>query len=156
MGAFFLLVGWWLLIWGILVCPIKILSLNLIKIFYENDEKVIDKINILQATKKCMANAINNIKIKPDIVLIDALDGLEINVEHKSIIKGDALSYSIGAASIVAKVTRDRFMLQMNDIYPEFGFAKHKGYGTAAHIQALKEHGPCDIHRRSFIKFLEK
>lgn len=120
------------------------------------DEKVIDEINILQATKKCMANAINNLKIRPDIVLVDALDGLNINVPEKAIIKGDAQSYSIGAASIVAKVTRDRFMVEMDKKYPEYGFAKHKGYGTAVHINALKEYGAAPIHRKTFIKFLQE
>lgn len=120
------------------------------------DEKVIDEINILRATKKCMANAINNLKIRPDIVLVDALDGLNINVPEKAIIKGDAQSYSIGAASIVAKVTRDRFMVEMDKKYPEYGFAKHKGYGTAVHINALKEYGAAPIHRKTFIKFLQE
>ncbi len=120
------------------------------------DEKVIDEINILQATKKCMTNAINNLKIKPDIVLVDALDGLQINVPEKAIIKGDALSYSIGAASIVAKVTRDRFMVELDTRYPEYGFAKHKGYGTAVHIQALKQYGATPVHRQTFIKFLKE
>lgn len=119
------------------------------------DEKVIDEINILQATKKCMANAVNNLKVKPDIVLVDAVSDLDINVPSKAIVKGDALSYSIGAASIVAKVTRDRFMVEQDSIYPEYGFAKHKGYGTAMHIAALKEHGATPIHRQSFIKFLK-
>lgn len=119
------------------------------------DEKVIDEINILNATKRCMAAAINNLKVKPDIVFVDALDGLDINVPEKAIIKGDALSYSIGAASIVAKVTRDRFMVEMDKKYPEYGFAKHKGYGTAMHMAALREHGASAIHRQSFIKFLK-
>ena len=119
------------------------------------DEKIIDEINILQATKKCMSAAINNLKVKPEIVLVDALDGLDITVPEKAIVKGDALSYSIGAASIVAKVTRDRFMVELDKTYPEYGFAKHKGYGTAFHINALKEYGPTPIHRQTFIKFLK-
>ena len=120
------------------------------------DEKIIDEINILNATKKCMANAINNMKIKPDICLVDALSGLDTSIKLKSIIRGDALSYNIGAASILAKVTRDRFMVGMDYMYPEYGFAKHKGYGTKMHIDALKQIGPCEIHRKSFIKFLNE
>lgn len=116
------------------------------------DNCVIDEINILQATKKCMASAINNLKVKPDIVLVDALDGLEINVPELPIIHGDALSYSIGASSIVAKVTRDRFMVELSKKYPEYGFEKHKGYGTKAHIEAIKKYGLCEIHRRTFTK----
>lgn len=116
------------------------------------DNCVIDEINILQATKKCMASAINNLKVKPDIVLVDALVGLEINVPELPIIHGDALSYLIGASSIVAKVTRDRFMTELSKKYPEYGFEKHKGYGTKAHIEAIKKYGLCEIHRRTFTK----
>lgn len=116
------------------------------------DNCVIDEINILQATKKCMASAINNLKVKPDIVLVDALVGLEINVPELPIIHGDALSYLIGASSIVAKVTRDRFMAELSKKYPEYGFEKHKGYGTKAHIEAIKKYGLCEIHRRTFTK----
>jgi len=118
-------------------------------------EKDIDELNILKATKVCMSRAINGLNIKPDIMLIDALEGLDVNCETKAIVHGDALSYSIGAASILAKVTRDRFMVEMDSKYPEYGFAKHKGYGTKIHMDTLKEIGPCEIHRRSFIKFLE-
>lgn len=117
-------------------------------------EDEIDKINILNATKKCMANAINKLGVKPDVCLVDALDGLETDVKLVSIVHGDALSYNIGAASIIAKVTRDRFMEEQDKLFPEYGFAKHKGYGTKVHMEALREHGPCKIHRRSFIKFL--
>ncbi|MBQ9789996.1 MAG: ribonuclease HII [Clostridia bacterium] len=117
-------------------------------------EDEIDKINILNATKKCMANAINNLETKPDVCLVDALDGLETDVELVSIVHGDALSYNIGAASILAKVTRDRFMEEQDKLFPEYGFAKHKGYGTKLHMDALRSIGPCKIHRRSFIKFL--
>lgn len=116
------------------------------------DNCVIDEINILQATKKCMASAINNLKVKPDIVLVDALAGLEINVPELPIIHGDALSYLIGASSIVAKVTRDRFMTELSKKYPEYSFEKHKGYGTKAHIEAIKKYGLCEIHRRTFTK----
>ena len=120
------------------------------------DEKEIDELNILQATKKCMAKAINGLEVKPDIMLVDALDGLDISCNAKPIVHGDALSYSIGAASILAKVTRDRYMVELDSKYPQYGFAKHKGYGTKQHMDALREYGPCEIHRRSFIKFLDK
>lgn len=115
-------------------------------------EKEIDEINILQATKKCMASAINNLKIKPDIMLIDAVDGLDINCKSKPIIHGDALSYMIGAASILAKVSRDRYMVELDQKYPGYGLAKNKGYGTKEHMDALKALGATPIHRRSFIK----
>ncbi|MBR2909234.1 MAG: ribonuclease HII [Clostridia bacterium] len=122
--------------------------------FVFHDE--IDEINILQATKKCMAKAINNLKVEPDMMLIDALTGLEINCPSKGIIHGDAVCYSIGAASIIAKVTRDRYMVDMDKIYPEYGFAKNKGYGTKEHMDALRNIGPCPIHRKSFIGFLHR
>ena len=93
-----------------------------------------------------------NIK-KPDVILVDALTGIDtLGIPYKSIIHGDAISYSIACASIIAKVTRDRIMKQMDEIYPQYGFAKHKGYGTAAHMQAIRENGLCPIHRRSFVK----
>lgn len=117
----------------------------------EVSPQVIDEINILEATKKCMAMAVNGLKIKPEIVLIDALD-IKIDIPTKGIIKGDALSYSIGASSILAKVYRDEQMCEMAKTYPEYAFEKHKGYGTAVHINAIKEFGACSIHRRSFIK----
>ena len=120
------------------------------------DEKIIDEINILNATKLCMSKAINNLKVKPDVMLIDALEGLDVDCKTKAIIKGDSLSYNIGAASIIAKVTRDRFMVQMDEKYPGYGFAKNKGYGTKEHMDALKSIGPCEMHRRSFIKFLDE
>ena len=122
-----------------------------IQFVYEDE---IDEINILNATKKCMATAINSMKVKPDVCLVDALDNLDTSVPLVPIIHGDALSYNIGAASILAKVTRDRFMVKQDTLFPEYGFAKHKGYGTAVHMKALREIGPCKIHRRSFIKFL--
>lgn len=118
-------------------------------------EKEIDEINILNATKKCMAKAINNLSVKPDVCLVDAVSGLDTDVELVSIIHGDALSYNIGAASILAKVTRDRYMVEMDEKYPEYGFAKHKGYGTKVHMDTLRQIGPCEIHRKSFIKFLD-
>ncbi len=111
----------------------------------------IDEINILEATKLCMKNALEGLSIKPDVALIDALK-LDINIPVVNIIKGDFLSYSIGAASIIAKVYRDNLMVQMAEKYPQYSFEKHKGYGTAAHISAIKEFGATPIHRRSFIK----
>ncbi|MBR6789217.1 MAG: ribonuclease HII [Clostridia bacterium] len=116
------------------------------------DEKIIDEINILNATKKCMENAIKNLSITPDIVLIDAVKGLNINAKTESIIKGDAKSYNIAAASIVAKVTRDRLMKDYHEKYPVYNFIKNKGYGTAEHIKAIKEFGASPIHRKTFIK----
>ena len=116
-------------------------------------EKEIDKINILNATKEGLTQSIANLKIRPDLILVDALDKIDtLGIPFKPIIKGDALVYSISCASIIAKVTRDRIMRQMDEIYPEYGFAGHKGYGTAKHIQAIKEYGLCDIHRKSFTK----
>ena len=115
------------------------------------DRETIDTINILNATKLGMLNCIENLKTKPDIVLIDAV---EIPTETKtiSIIKGDSLSYSIACASILAKVSRDRLMLEIDKEYPDYGFAKHKGYGTKVHIEALKKYGKCPYHRDTFIK----
>ena len=116
------------------------------------DEKIIDELNILNATKMAMEIAVETLKVKPDLLLIDAvnLDGL--NIPQKSIIKGDSLSVSIAAASIIAKVTRDRLIEEMDSIYPEYGFKKHKGYGTKEHIDAIKKFGICPIHRVSFTK----
>lgn len=119
-------------------------------------EEVIDKINILQATKLCMKEAIESLPLRPDVVLIDAIDKLDTDVNLRGIIKGDALSYSIGCASILAKVTRDEYMVNLAKEYPEYGFEKHKGYGTKVHIEALKKYGHCKHHRLSFLKFLEE
>lgn len=117
------------------------------------DEKVIDEINILEATKKGLTTSLQELKVKPNLILVDALNKIDtLGIPYKSIIKGDALCYSISCASIIAKVTRDRIMRQWDEIYPMYGFEKHKGYGTAAHIQAIKEHGICPIHRKSFTK----
>ncbi len=115
------------------------------------DEKTIDEINILNATKKGMQIAANSLKVTPDIVLIDAVKGLELPYKQQAIIKGDATSYAIAAASIIAKVTRDRLMRAAGENFPEYGFANNKGYGTAEHIAALKKFGPCELHRRTFI-----
>lgn len=110
----------------------------------------IDEMNILNATKACMKDAITSLAVKPDIVIVDALQ-LDIPYKTFGIIHGDALSYSIGAASIVAKVTRDRYMEEMAKEYPQYDFEHNMGYGTAKHISALKEFGPTPIHRKSFI-----
>lgn len=115
------------------------------------DEKTIDEINILQATKLCMKNCVESLSVKPDVLFVDALK-LDVDVPQVSIIKGDFKSYTIGCASIVAKVYRDKLMEKYDEIYPEYGFKKHKGYGTKAHIDAIKEVGPCNIHRMTFIK----
>lgn len=117
----------------------------------EIDHNVIDEINILNATKNCMQKAINTLKIKPDVVFIDAVK-LDVNVETLSIIKGDAKSYTIGCASILAKVYRDRLMEEYSKIYQGYGFEKNSGYGTKQHIEKIKEIGPCQIHRKTFIK----
>lgn len=110
----------------------------------------IDEINILEATKKAMRDAAA--QVPADVFLIDAVTGLVLNGQEVPIIKGDATSYAIAAASIVAKVTRDRQLIELDKQYPAYGFARNKGYGTAEHIAALKEIGPCVAHRRSFIR----
>lgn len=117
----------------------------------EISEKVIDEINILNATKLCMLDCVNSLSIKPDVLLVDAVK-LDTDIEQINIVKGDLLSYTIGCASILAKVYRDRLMAKYGEIYPEYGFEKHAGYGTKAHIQKIMEIGPCKIHRRTFIK----
>ncbi len=121
------------------------------------DQKEIDEINILQATKKGLTMAIKELKVKPERIIVDALTGIDtLGVPYTSIIKGDAKCYSIAAASIIAKVTRDRIMREWDEIYPQYGFEKHKGYGTATHIAAIKEYGICPLHRLSFVKNIIK
>lgn len=115
------------------------------------DEHVIDDINILNATYSAMRMAISGLSVAPDLLLNDAVTIPQVDIKQVPIIKGDAKSISIGAASIIAKVYRDNLMAKMDELYPEYGFAKNKGYGTAEHIEALKKYGPCPIHRRSFI-----
>ena len=116
-------------------------------------QDVIDEINILKATKQGVTKVVEGLDVKPDLILVDALTHIDTKgIPYDSIIKGDAKCYNIAAASIIAKVTRDRIMRQWDEIYPQYGFINHKGYGTAKHIQALKEYGPCPIHRKSFIK----
>ena len=117
------------------------------------DQKEIDEINILNATKKGLTTAIKELKVKPERILVDALTGIDtLGIPYTSIIKGDAKSYSIAAASIIAKVTRDRIMREWDELYPQYGFEKHKGYGTKMHIDAIKEYGLCPLHRLSFVK----
>ena len=125
------------------------------------NQEEIDRINILNATKKGLTIAIKELEEKlekqnlkrPEVILVDALTGIDtLGIPYKSIIHGDAISYSIACASIIAKVTRDRMLREYDKEYPEYGFAKHKGYGTAAHMQAIRENGLCPIHRRSFVK----
>ena len=113
----------------------------------------IDNINILNATKKGLTTCVKELDIKPDLIIVDALNKIDTQgIPYQSIIKGDAKCYSIAAASILAKVTRDRIMREWDKVYPQYGFAAHKGYGTAKHIEAIKEYGLCPIHRRSFTK----
>lgn len=116
-----------------------------------NSPERIDEINILQATFEAMREAISKLSVTPDILLNDAVTIPGVDIKQVPIIKGDAKSISIGAASIVAKVTRDRLMEDYDKLFPEYGFASNMGYGTAVHIKALKELGPCPIHRQSFI-----
>lgn len=115
------------------------------------ESDVIDEINILQATYLAMQKAIAALEPGPDFILADAVTIPGIDIPQKGIVKGDAKSVSIAAASIIAKVTRDRIMLEYDRLYPEYGFASHKGYGTKAHIAALQKYGPLDIHRKTFI-----
>lgn len=118
----------------------------------EVDNKTIDRINILQATKLCMKQAVEGLTVEPDVVFVDGNFKIDISMPQQTLIKGDALSYSIGAASILAKVYRDRLMCEFDKIYPQYGFAQHKGYGTKMHRDAIREYGLCEIHRRTFIK----
>ncbi len=118
----------------------------------EVDNKTIDKVNILNATRLCMQNCVKTLKVAPDFVLIDYIVGLDLDVPNIPIIKGDAKSYSIACASILAKVYRDRLMEELDKKYPEYDFKKHKGYGTKEHIENLKKFGKCEIHRDTFIK----
>lgn len=125
----------------------KAISYNIVEI----DEKTIDEINILQATKLGMTKALEGLNVKPTTVLIDAVK-IDTNINQVDIIKGDAKSYNIASASILAKVYRDRLMDKFALAYPEYGFEKHKGYGTKLHIDMLKKYGKCPIHRDTFIK----
>lgn len=129
----------------------KIISVAMECIIMTADAKEIDSINILNATKLCMKKCVNALK-NCDIVLVDAVKLTDTKIPTFSIIKGDEKSYCIGAASIVAKVIRDRLMIEQDLIYPQYGFKNNKGYGTPQHIEALKTFGPCVLHRKSFIK----
>lgn len=124
-----------------------------IGIGYNTPERI-DEINILQATYEAMREAVRALSVKPDLLLNDAVTIPQIDIMQVPIIKGDAKSISIAAASIVAKVTRDRLMVQYDEVYPEYGFASHKGYGSSMHIDAIRKYGPTPIHRKSFIKNL--
>ena len=120
------------------------------------EPQVIDEINILEATKLCMKNAIESLNIKPDYVLVDGNMTLDIRIPQQSIIKGDFNSYSIGAASIIAKVYRDNLMDEYAEVYPEYAFKENKGYGTKKHIEGIMSVGLCPIHRKSFTKKWQK
>ena len=114
------------------------------------DEKEIDKINILNAALKCFNMAVSNLSIKPDVALIDGNRCGEMPVPCETIVKGDSKSMSVAAASILAKVARDRYIVELDAVYPEYNFKKHKGYGTKEHLEAIRKYGPCPIHRLSF------
>lgn len=116
----------------------------------------IDRLNVLRATHLAMARAIENLPRKPDHALVDGLPVRGLPVKHTAMVGGDGLSLSIAAASIVAKVTRDRLMLEIDAHYPQYGFARHKGYGVREHLEALRNHGPCPVHRRSFQPVAQK
>lgn len=120
------------------------------------DEKIIDEINILNATKRAMKIAIENLSVKPDFCLIDSVKLDNVSISQKSFTKGDEKSMSIAAASIVAKVKRDKYMVEISKKYPEYHFEKNKGYGTKEHIYMLKKYGYSDIHRKTFLKFLSE
>lgn len=116
------------------------------------DEKEIDEINILNATFLAMKRAIDSLSVKPDLALIDGNQKPHTDIEEVTVVKGDAKSMSIAAASVLAKVSRDRFMLEMAGKYPQYEFARHKGYGTKLHYEKIAQYGVCDIHRRTFLK----
>ena len=117
-------------------------------------EREIDEINILPATFLAIQRALDKLSVKPDLALIDGNRAKDFGLPVRTIVKGDSLSASIAAASILAKVTRDRLMEELDETYPQYGFAVHKGYGTKRHYEALREYGPCPIHRRTFLKKL--
>lgn len=116
------------------------------------DAKTVDEINILQATFLAMRNAVANLEIKPDVALIDGNQKPKLEIEERTLVKGDSKSISIAAASILAKVSRDRYMLALDEKYPQYCFSKHKGYGTKFHYEKIAEFGICDEHRRTFLK----
>lgn len=114
------------------------------------EEAEIDSLNILRATHRAMGLALSGLAVQPDIALIDGLPVKGLSVGHESLVKGDGLSLSIAAASVIAKVTRDRIMTSIDEEFPEYGFIRNQGYGTREHLEALNKHGPCRHHRRSF------
>ena len=116
------------------------------------DAAEIDQINILQATYEAMRKAITGLEVTPDLLLNDAVEIPDVQIPQVKIIKGDAKSVSIAAASILAKVTRDHLMIEYDQKYPDYGFARHKGYGTGVHIEAIRDYGPCPLHRKTFIR----
>ena len=119
-------------------------------------QDVIDEINILNATKEGVTKVVEGLDVKPDLIVVDALEHINTKgIPYESIIKGDAKCYNIAAASIIAKVTRDRIMRTWDEVYPQYGFSRHKGYGTAEHIAAIKEYGICPLHRLSFVKKID-
>ncbi|MGE5507095.1 MAG: ribonuclease HII [Chitinophagales bacterium] len=118
------------------------------------DAEEIDEVNILRATWRAMARAVAGLRPRPDFALVDGLPVQGLPTPHQAIVDGDAKVHAIAAASIIAKVTRDRIMAAYDALYPHYGFAEHKGYGTPAHLRALSEHGPCPLHRRSFAPVL--
>lgn len=121
------------------------------------DQKTIDDINILNATKLGVKLALEGLTQRPDVIMVDALNNMDtLGIPYISVVKGDAKNYCIAAASIIAKVTRDRIMREWDEVYPIYGFSKHKGYGTAEHIRIIKENGPCILHRKTFIKNFTK
>jgi ribonuclease HII len=117
-----------------------------------SDVDIIEEVNILNATKRAMLQAISNLKVNPEYVLVDGNQKIDTDIPLETVVKGDSKSESIAAASIIAKVTRDRLLIEYDKKYPEYGFAKHKGYGTKAHIEAIKKYGLTPIHRPSFCK----
>lgn len=121
------------------------------------DQRTIDEINILNATKLGVKIALEGLSQRPDVIMVDALNNMDtLGIPYISVVKGDAKNYCIAAASIIAKVTRDRIMREWDEVYPIYGFSKHKGYGTAEHIRIIKENGPCILHRKTFIKNFTK
>ena len=130
----------------------KILKIAISYSIESVSEKIIDRINVLNATMVCMKKAIEKLSIKPDFILIDGNKSPDILIPNIALIKGDSLSASIAAASVLAKVSRDRYMINISEKYPNYDFSKHKGYGTIDHVCKIKEYGPCEIHRLSFLK----
>lgn len=132
----------------------KITDIAVAYAIFSVDEKEIDEINILNATHKAMNGAASELSVKPDYVIIDGNSIKGMDLPHETVVKGDAKSISIAAASILAKVSRDRYITQMAEKYPQYGFEKHKGYGTKAHTDAILEYGVSPIHRKTFLKKL--